>query len=222
MQQYTSTSTTATNKSDFIPNPDFCTFKSDITGGRHSSADHRVEKCRVIKATSIEVFSESCQHSVYPMSEGFKIISTKGSDILEIQFYDEVFDVPVDSLGASWAGRSLLFRSGYWIRLLRTGFKGNAKAFRLIDIDAGFVIGGGCCSHGTRPTHPQLRECWEGGILLAEYDGEWKPFFEHMRRQFNSLMWTIIGRHVSRLVWKPLTARKRRGIMQDPLDVVPR
>ncbi|KAH6694389.1 hypothetical protein BKA61DRAFT_624229 [Leptodontidium sp. MPI-SDFR-AT-0119] len=220
MPEYTST--TATDKSDFIPNPDFCTFKTNITGARHSSADHLVEKCGVVKATSIEISSESCQHSVYPLIEGFKIISTKGPDILEIQFYDEVFDVPVDSLGASWAGRSLLFRSGYWIRLLRTGFQGNDRAFRLVNIDAGFVIGGSCCSHSTRPTDPQLGECWEGGILLAEHDGGWKRFCEHMRRQFTRFMWTIIGRHVLKLGWKPLNAKKRCGIMQDPLDVVRR
>ncbi|KAL5318090.1 hypothetical protein ACEPPN_015194 [Leptodophora sp. 'Broadleaf-Isolate-01'] len=83
------TSPAATDKSDFIANPDFCTFKTDITGGRHSSADHLVEKVGVIKATSIEISSESCQHSDYPLIEGFKIISTKGPDILEIQFYDE-------------------------------------------------------------------------------------------------------------------------------------
>ncbi|PVH68180.1 hypothetical protein DL98DRAFT_599753 [Cadophora sp. DSE1049] len=221
MPEYTSAA--VTDRSDFIPNPDFCTFKTNIAGARHGSADHPVEECGVLKMTSIDIASESCQHSDYPlMVEGFKIISTKGSDILEIRFYDEVFDMPVDALGASWAGRSLLFRSGYWNRLLRTGFKGNDRAFRLVDIDAGFIIGGGCCSHSTRPTDPQLGECWEGGILLAEHDGGWKRFFEHMRRQFTRFMWTIIGRHVSGLVWKPLNARKRCGIMQDPLDVVPR
>lgn len=176
----------------------------------------------MIKATSIQISSESCHHSVYPLVEGFKVISTKGPDILEIQFYDEVFDMPIDALGASWAGRSLLFRSGYWIRLLRTCFKGHGRAFRLVDNDAGFFIGGICCSHGTRPTGPQLGECWEGGILLAEHDGGWKRFREHMWRHLTRFMWTIIGRHVSRLVWKPLSARKRCGIMQDPLVAVGR
>ena len=130
--------------------------------------------------------------------------------------------MPVDALGASWAGRSLLFRSGHWMRLLRTCFRGNDRAFRLVDIDAGFVIGGICCTHGTRPSDPQPEECWEGGILLAEYDGGWKRFFEHMQLQFTRFMWTIIGRHVSRLVQKPLDGRKRCGIMQDPLVAVGR
>ncbi|KAG4414246.1 hypothetical protein IFR04_012618 [Cadophora malorum] len=129
MPEYTSTA--ANDRSHSIPNPDFSAFKTEITGARHGSADHQVEKCGVIKTTSIQISSQSCHHSAYPLVEGFKVISTKGPDILEIQFYDDVFDMPVDALGASWAGRSLLFRSGYWIRLLRTGFKAHDRAFRL-------------------------------------------------------------------------------------------
>ena len=65
----------------------------------------------------------------------------------------------VDAFGASWAGCFLLFCSGHWMQLLRTCFRGNDRAFRLVDIDIGFVIREICYTHGTRPSDPQLEKC---------------------------------------------------------------
>ncbi len=175
--------------------------------------------------TSFEISYEDGYRYVHPkypfkLVEGFKITSTKEPNILEIQFYDQHFDITVDALGGSWAGWSILFRHGYWIRLPQTWFRQNDRAFRLRNTPAGYVIGGSCCGHGTRVSDQQLGECWNGGILLAENHGGWRRFIEHMWSQFTRFLWMVVGRHVSKLAWRPLNASKRRGIMHEPQDAV--
>jgi len=175
----------------------------------------------MILVTSFEISSREgyrCEHPKYPFkwAEGFKVTSTKGPNILEIRFYDQHFDATVDTLGGSWAGRSILFRHGY---LLQAWFKQNDRAFRLRNTRAGFVIAGSCCGHGTQMSDAQLEECWEGGILLAEFDGGWGRFIKHMGRQFNRFIWNGVGRYVSKLAWD-LNIRKRHGIMDEPQDAV--
>ncbi|CAM6002549.1 unnamed protein product, partial [Sphagnum balticum] len=167
-----------------------------------------------------------CVHPKYPIGvvEGFKITSTKEPNILEIQFYDQHFDITVDVLRSSWAGCFILLRHGYLPQLLQTltgkvptRSMQNDSGFRLRNTSEGYVIGGSCCGHKTLTSDAQLEECWEGGILLAEYYREWRPFLEHWKRRFIRLLWQGLGRHVRR---RHLNARKRRGIMYKPSDAV--
>ena len=152
--------------------------------------------------TSVEISSRDghrCKHPKYPFKlvEGFRVTSTKDANILEIQFYDQHFDITVDALGGSWAGRSILFRHGHWFQLLQNWFSQNNRAFRLCNTHAGYMVGGSCCGHGTKMSDAQLEECWEGGILLAECHGGWKRFIKHVRRQFARFIWKGVCRHLN-------------------------
>lgn len=165
----------------------------------------------------------SCKHPEFhtKMVEGFKIISFKRPNIMEIQFYDQYFDITTNALAASWAGRFILFRHWYWIRLLQTVFKRNDRPFRLINAQTGYLIGGSCCGHSTPISDAELAECLEGGILLAESLGGWGRFIEHMRTYSARFMWMKFGKHFSsptpkfsRLttLWKEFDLPKRRGV----------
>jgi hypothetical protein len=119
-----------------------------------------------------------CVHPEYPIKEvkGFKITSTKKPNILEIRFYDQHFDITVDVLRSSWAGCFIFLRHGYLRQLLQT-LTGkvptlsmqNGSRFSLRNASVGYVIKGTCCGHKTLTSDAQLEDCWEGGILLAEY-----------------------------------------------------
>jgi hypothetical protein len=157
-----------------------------------------------------------CDHPIryFEVVEGFRITSYKHPNTVEIQFYGQYFDTTIDALGASWAGRFILFRHWYWIRLFQTGFKRNDEPFRLIDTPQGYLIGGSCCGHSTLVSDAALTECWEGGILLAANHGGWRRFIEHIWTQSARFMWMKIGRHMSRLA--SLRPEERFGIMDTP------
>jgi len=142
------------------------------------------------------------------MVRGFKITSFIYPNIVEIQFYGQYFNTTTDALGATWAGRSILVRHGYWIPLLRTGFKQNDRPFRLRKTQRGYLIEGSYCSHNPPMSIPELQECWEGEILLAEDDGGWRRFMKYMQIQF---MQQKVGRFISRLIYR--NQRERHGIM---------
>ena len=116
------------------------------------------------------------------MVHGFKIISFKHPNIVEIQFYDQYFNTTTDALGATWAGRSILIRHGYYIRLLQTGFRQVDNPFCVDKTQTGYLIGGIC--HSITTSGPELEDCWEGGMLLAEDHGGWRRFGEHIPTQF--------------------------------------
>jgi hypothetical protein len=162
--------------------------------------------------TSFGICTEDSYHCEHPNNffegEGFQITRAKGSNILEIQAYGQYFDTTVDALGASWAGRGILFRQCYWIQLLRASFKNNQdRAFRLTNASTqGYIIGGSYCRHATQISEAELEGCWIGWLLLAENLGGWKRFFRYMGRSDH----------------KPPRAKEqmRRGIMDVPQNAV--
>jgi hypothetical protein len=162
--------------------------------------------------TSFEISTEESYHCEHPKilfkeAEGFQITRAKESNILEIQAYRQYFDISVDALGASWAGRGILFHQGYWIQLLRAGFKYNKdRAFRLGTSTRGYLIRGSCCRHATEIPGLELEGCWIGRLLLAENFEGWRRFVRYMGRLF----------------YKPPYAREqvRRGIMDVPENAV--
>ncbi|KAH8674378.1 hypothetical protein BGZ60DRAFT_403765 [Tricladium varicosporioides] len=203
---------------DFTPNPDVYTFESHVVGSRYGSAEHLVKGPGVVQVTSLKISSEDCHDCKHvkngQRAQGFKIVSVKPPNIVEIQVYDQRFDTTTDALGASWAGRSILFRHWCWIRLLQTGFSQNKRSFRLINVKTGYIIGGSCCRHATLMSECELEGCWEGGILLAENHGGWKRVIKHIWTHFTRILWMKFGRHLLKLV-SPHQG-ERHGIMYTP------
>lgn len=129
---------------------------------------------------SVAVTSEKghvCGHKDQSYWLGFKISSPR-SKIFQTQVYDRSFDIELDALGASWAGRWMLFRYWYWIQLLRTCFAHKqGTAFYVEDEGQGwYVIRGSCCFHATKVHRTELEECWVGRLMLAESHEGWRWF----------------------------------------------
>jgi hypothetical protein len=118
-----------------------------------------------------------CDHwkNRYKIAEGFKLSRI----LLEIQIYVRYFNVPIDSLVTSWAGRWILLRNGFWMRALRPSCRrSGVGSFRLVDApDGGYVIEGSCCPDPGELCDKEMQECAIGQMLLAEKSGDWKPFF---------------------------------------------
>lgn len=131
-----------------------------------------------------------CEHpnGRYRIAEGFETSRV----LFEIQIYDRYFNINVDSLATSWAGRWILLRNGHWMRaLLASCTRRQIKSFRLIDApDGRYNIKGGCYPDPGELSSAEVQECNLGRLLLAEKSGEWRPFFAfiwcHLVRRLKS------------------------------------
>ncbi|KAF7865783.1 hypothetical protein EAF04_005948 [Stromatinia cepivora] len=162
-----------------------------IPGSPHNSTDDLVG---VIRTVSFR----RCSHPKSPQIWGdqdFQISSFTHPNIVELQFCGQYFNITTESLGATWAGRFILYRHGYWSPLLQGMFKKNDTPFRLEKAPTGYLVEGSCCVHSCHICHnfdDELKGSWEGRMLLAEHDGEWKEFMEYLKmlslRKFNRLV----------------------------------
>lgn len=135
-------------------------------------------------------FSRREQSKRLQVADGFETSRV----LLEICLYDQYFNIDVPSLATSWAGRWILFRSGFWIEALGPRFKRNGvKKFHLMDAPDGMcmLVGSNCPDLVELPI-TVLEECALGQMLVAEKTGSWGPFFAfiwwHLVRYFTNLV----------------------------------
>ena len=148
--------------------------------------------------TDVESYRSSAESTSYcghprnhfKIAEGFQLSRI----LLEIKFYDRYFNVTIESLATSWAGRWILLRSGFWMRALKPNFtQSEVKPFRLVNASRGkYVIEGSCCSDLGELSDAEIQECNLGRMLVAEKSGEWKGFF--------AFVWCRIVRRVKSCV----------------------